>query len=77
MNSLLLSPGMLVAELLAAQPSATGLLLELHLDCPGCSMTRFCSLEEVCRQYEMNFDQLTNLVLERMVPHASNPNPQR
>jgi hypothetical protein len=43
----------LVADLLAETPALADLFLELRLDCLGCSMTKFCTLKEVCRQYNL------------------------
>jgi hybrid cluster-associated redox disulfide protein len=51
-----LSPWMLVADLLALSPLTARTLLDLRVDCVGCSMTRFCTLEEMCRFYGLKLD---------------------
>ncbi len=66
-----LSPRILIADLLAASPQATGALIELRTDCVGCSMGRFCTLQEMCRQYELDIESVLKLLQERLEPHAS------
>ncbi len=66
-----LSSQMLVADLLAASPLATGALIELRVDCVGCSMTKFCTLEEMCRQYELEVETVMQHITERLESHAS------
>jgi hybrid cluster-associated redox disulfide protein len=65
MEHLALSPHTLVADLLAASPLAAGVLVELRVDCVGCSMSRFCTLQEMCRQYELNLETVLKQVKER------------
>lgn len=54
-----LSPSMLVADLLALSPLAARALLDLRADCVGCSMSRFCTLEDMCRFYSLELDVVT------------------
>jgi hybrid cluster-associated redox disulfide protein len=61
-----LSPLRPVGELLAERPALANLFLELHLDCVGCSMTKFCTLEEVSRHYELELETLLQRIQERM-----------
>jgi hypothetical protein len=49
-----LSPRLRIADLLAGSPSLVALFIELHVDCIGCSMNKFCTLEELCAQYELD-----------------------
>jgi len=44
----MLSPQTLIADLLDISPVIANLLFELRVDCVGCSMNRFCSLEDLC-----------------------------
>jgi hybrid cluster-associated redox disulfide protein len=57
---------MLVADLLAFSPRIAPLFVELHLDCVGCSMKRFCTLEDLCRDYAMDSDTLLAAIQERL-----------
>ena len=66
-----LSPGMQVADLLAASPLMAGALVELRTDCVGCSMNRFCTLQEMCDQYELEFESIVKFLQERLESHAS------
>ena len=72
MQQTVLSSHLLVADLLAYSPLVAAVLVELRTDCPGCSMTRFCTLDDLCRQYKMDLQMLINTIQERLVTHASN-----
>ncbi len=62
----MLSPQMLVADLLDTSPLVASLLLELRVDCLGCSMNKFCTLEELCSQYELELENIICKVQERL-----------
>jgi hybrid cluster-associated redox disulfide protein len=62
-----LSPEMLVADLLAASPLAVETLIKLRVDCVGCSLNRFCTLKEMCSQYDLEIDS----VLKQLCPSRS------
>jgi hybrid cluster-associated redox disulfide protein len=66
----MLSPQMLVADLLDTYPLVASLLLELRVDCLGCSMNKFCTLEEVCTQYELDLENVIYKVQERLNIHT-------
>jgi len=40
--------------------------LEQNLDCVGCRMARFCTLEEVSRQYRLEVDSFLQSIYERI-----------
>ena len=61
-----LSSRMLVADLLAAYPRVATLFVELRLDCIGCSMSRFCTLADLCRDYEMELEALLAAIREKL-----------
>jgi hypothetical protein len=62
----MLSPQVLLADLLDGSPLLASLLLELRVDCVGCSMNRFCTLEELCAHYELDLESVLCKVRERM-----------
>ena len=62
----LLSSRMLVADLLASSPLVAPLFVELRVDCFGCSMNKFCTLEELCRQYDRDLETVKAAILERL-----------
>lgn len=62
----MLSPQILIADLLDASPLVARLLLELRVDCIGCSMVRFCSLENLCTHYELTLDSVVHRVQEEL-----------
>ena len=53
---------MRLSELLALSPAITTLFIELHIDCIGCSMNRFCTLKTLCRQYALDMDEVIELI---------------
>jgi len=65
------SPQMLVADLLAVSPLMAGALVELRTDCVGCSMNKFCTLQELCNQYELELESVLKCLQERLESHAS------
>lgn len=61
----------LVSELLEQFPYLVDLFLEHRLDCLGCVMARFCTLEEVSGQYELNLNQFIQQIEERIKDNES------
>jgi hypothetical protein len=55
-----------ISELLALSPLMAPLLIELRVDCIGCSMNRFCTLAALCSQYELNVDDVTERIQTRL-----------
>ncbi|HAE58803.1 MAG TPA: hypothetical protein DCG54_04655 [Anaerolineae bacterium] len=66
-----LSPRTSVANLLAASPRVASTLLDLRVDCIGCSMNHFCDLQEMCRQYGLELEAVMKQVSKKMEVHAS------
>jgi hybrid cluster-associated redox disulfide protein len=62
----LLSPRMLVADLLALSPLVAPFLLDLRVDCVGCSMNRFCTLEELCTLYGLELEVILQNLQNKM-----------
>ncbi len=71
MQQPLITPRLLVADLLAWSPLIAPLLVDLRVDCPGCAMNKFCTLEELCRQYEMDLETVIVRIQERLNHNAS------
>jgi hypothetical protein len=62
----MLSPQMLVADLLDTSPLIAQLLFEMRVDCLGCSMNKFCTLEELCAQYDLDLENVICKVQEKL-----------
>jgi hypothetical protein len=62
----MLSPQVLLADLLDTSPLMAGLLLELRVDCIGCSMNKFCTLEELCVHYDLDLDHVIFKIRETL-----------
>lgn len=58
----MLSPQILVADLLANSPRMVRLLVELRVDCVGCTMNKYCTLEDLCSQYGLDLETVTREV---------------
>jgi hypothetical protein len=66
-----LSSCTLIADLLASSPLVAPLFVELRVDCLGCSMNKFCTLEDLCNQYQLELETVTSLIQERIINHES------
>ena len=66
-----ISPGKPVADVLAISPLAAPLFIEMRLDCPGCAMVRFCTLEDLSGHYGLEIHSLIATLHERLVQNAS------
>jgi hypothetical protein len=66
-----LSPQILIADLLASTPLMAQLFVELRVGCVGCSLNRFCTLEDLCDQYQLELETIINLIQERTMNHES------
>lgn len=62
----MLSPHIPVADLLDTSPLVVSLLLELRVDCIGCSMNKFCTLEELCARHELDLENIRHRIQERL-----------
>ena len=49
-------------QVMQAYPQTVSVFLALKMGCVGCSLERFCSLEEVAASYELSLD----VVLEKL-----------
>ena len=56
----------LVADLLTRYPLVTSLFIELHVDCIGCSMNRFCTLEDLCKYYDLDIKKIIDRIQEQV-----------
>jgi quercetin dioxygenase-like cupin family protein len=66
MDSGPLSPTLLVSAVLDSWPQTVTVFVRYRVDCAGCSMAPFCSLEDVVRYYHITKEQfLFELELER------------
>ncbi len=59
-----LSPQSLVADLLASSTLTASAFLSLRVDCIGCFMNKFCTLEDVSRHYGLNMDTIIDTLKE-------------
>ena len=71
MEHLTLSPHTLIADLLAATPLIAQLFVVLRVGCVGCSLNKFCTLADLCDQYQLELETVIRLIQERTFNHAS------
>ena len=55
-------PTILVADLLAFYPLTTSLFIELRVDCVGCSMNQFCTLEDLTKYYDLDLEMISDRI---------------
>lgn len=66
-----LSSQTLVADLLASTPLIAHLFVELRVDCVGCSLNKFCTLEDLCEHYQLELEPVIRTIQERTINHES------
>ncbi|MCG2784049.1 MAG: hypothetical protein L6461_02975 [Anaerolineae bacterium] len=66
-----LSPQTSIADLLAASPRMASTLLDLRVDCIGCSMNHFCDLQEMCHQYGLELETVMKQLSKKLEVHAN------
>ncbi len=66
-----LSSRTLIADLLAFSPLTARALLDLRIDCTGCSMNKFCTIEEICVQYGLDMDVVMKKLEKYLARKAS------
>lgn len=66
------SPKMLVSEALETQPAVARVFIRHRTACVGCSLARFCSLQDVARTYGLSLEAL--LAEMRQVSFADSSN---
>jgi len=55
---MLINPSSTVDDVLRQVPGAAHVFIASHTDCIGCSLARFCTLEEVSQHYSLDLTQL-------------------
>lgn len=60
MEKVSLNPQTTVADLICAWPQVIPVFLHRQMNCVGCSMSAFETLEDAARIYEINFDEFFN-----------------
>jgi len=58
----MISPTIRVADLLAFYPLVTSLFIELRVDCIGCSMNQFCTLEDLTKYYDLDMEKISGRI---------------
>jgi len=58
----MLSPNLSVADLLTCYSLATPLFIELHIDCIGCYLNKFCTLDDLCKYYDLDMKKLSDRI---------------
>ena len=54
----LLAKDWTVEQVLETYPSTVSVFIRFRADCVGCRLERFCTLEEVARDYDFSLDDL-------------------
>jgi hypothetical protein len=60
------SSRILVADLLESSPLIAPLLIKLRVDCVGCSLNKFYSLEELCKYYELDLENTSQRIRDEL-----------
>lgn len=66
-----LTPQSLVADALALGSEVVLLFIDWRTECVGCSLVRFCTLEDVSRYYGLELSTMLDQIQERIVNDGS------
>jgi hybrid cluster-associated redox disulfide protein len=69
----ILQKGTLVSDVLAACPPTVAFFLQHRLDCVGCRMAGFCTLEDVCEHYSLEIEWLLAELAALVQPEQGSP----
>jgi len=51
-----------INQVMAYIPHAVRLLMDQHAACPGCSMSAYCTIADICQEYHLDLQKfLTDL----------------
>jgi hybrid cluster-associated redox disulfide protein len=77
MDARTIDPKSSVETVLREQPGAAMVFLRARTACPGCAMSRFCTLEDAASYYSLDLgqliDQLRDCARETQPPTAGRP----
>jgi hypothetical protein len=51
-----------VAQVLSAYPQAAPAFFQLKTDCVGCVLSRFCTLKDVARAYNLDLENMIAVI---------------
>lgn len=66
-NQLQIAPETPIEDVLRLIPQTSHLFIARHMDCVGCHLARFCTLEDVARQYEVDINLLITDLWKRIL----------
>lgn len=66
-----LTPQSLVADALALGSEVVLLFIDWRTECVGCSLVRFCTLEDVSRYYGLELSTMLDQIQERIINDGS------
>ena len=55
----------LISQAMLEVPRAVRLLMDRHAACPGCSMSAYCTLADVCKNHGLDLGELLALLNTR------------
>ena len=60
-----------LSEVMSFTPEIVREFINLGVNCAGCSINKFCTLEDVCRNYHLDLPKVI-LILEELIRIHSN-----
>lgn len=60
----------LIADLQEPSPLIVSLLIKSRVDCVGCFMNKYCTLEELGAQYVLNLENILGKIQETLTNHV-------
>lgn len=53
-----------ISKLLNVYPETARLLIDLRVNCVGCSLNRFCTISDVCEYYDLDHASVWDRILD-------------
>lgn len=56
-----------VSQVLSAYPQTAQVFFQLKTDCVGCILSRFCSIKDVAKDYNLGVDHIIDLLQQTAI----------
>ena len=64
MKQPIIDQNILISHLLTLYPQVATLLIDLRVNCIGCSLNRFCTVSDLCEYYQLDEESVWDLTMK-------------
>lgn len=62
----MLSAQTLLVNIIDRSPLTADMLIHLNVACVGCSMNKFCTIDDLCRHYRLDLQEILSSIQEKV-----------